>query len=142
MKNYCLLLLSISTIIACSKEEKQTILGRWDAQSIQTRLTNQIVTSIDTIFFEIDFKENGEGISSEYSGNEFREIHWVVDELENKAFIINSFIVQNGEEIFSTSTFDMERNSSSEQIWNRRTYYTSSITGDLNEYLERWTLTK
>lgn len=142
MKKNTLLLLFIFLIISCSKEDdKPNILGKWSAQEIRITHTNQVFTSEFTSTFEIDFKEDGQGLSNQASSS-FKEIHWVVDELENKAFIIQSFTLQNGEEVYSTQKFDIEENTASEQIWKRKFSYSNSATSDVEEQFITWTLTK
>ncbi|MFK7774720.1 MAG: hypothetical protein AB8F94_21455 [Saprospiraceae bacterium] len=143
MKKSILLLFSFLTIISCSKEEEETqnILGKWNVEETTIFHTNQVFTSEVTISFEMDFKENGEGISDRIISS-FEEFHWVVDELENKAFIIRAFIFQNGEEVYSTQKFDIEKNTTSEQIWKRKISYSNSASGDLEERFITWTLTK
>ncbi|MFK8008933.1 MAG: hypothetical protein AB8H03_21405 [Saprospiraceae bacterium] len=142
MKKSILLFFSLLTFISCSKEEDtQNILGKWSAQEEIIYHTNNVFASEFTSSFEIDFKENGEGISNQASSS-FKEIHWVADELENIAFIIKAFTLQNGEVIYSTQKFDMEKNTTSEQIWKRKVSYSNSASGDLEEQFITWTLTR
>lgn len=142
MKNYIFLFVITLGFMACSKsnDELPNIIGKWTGKEIQTTFTDQIVTYEVTIDFELDFKENGEG-TYKNSFNNPSEIHWVWDELEDKAWIIRELILSTGDESTTTTSFKIEKNTPSEQIWVNKFMYTNS-DNEAVEIVSEWTFSK
>lgn len=142
MKNYIFLFVIILGFISCSKsnDDLPNIIGKWTGKEIQTTTTDQIVTYEVTIDFELDFKENGEG-TYKNTFNNLSEIHWVWDELEDKAWIIRELILSTGDEATTTTSFKIEKNTPTQQIWVNKFMYTNS-DNEVVEIVSEWTFSK
>jgi hypothetical protein len=142
MKNRFLsFFLLIICATACSKDEtsSKNQIGAWTGVELQTVTINGSITSEITIDFTLDLNESGDGIFNNTFGSD-KEVHWVLDEQENEIFLIREF-TSGGEELFTTTRFNIEKNTDSEQVWTNTNSYVNA-NNETEERFITWTLTK
>ena len=138
MKNqflfFFLLIISVTT---CSKDEinVKNQVGTWTGIELQkTTIDGNIIYEV-TVNFNLELKEDGNGVF----GSD-KDVHWVLDEGENKIFLIREFI-SGGQELFTTTRFDIDENTESKQVWTMTTSITN-VNGETEERYTKWTLSK
>ena len=127
-------------IFSCSKDDQfANQVGNWTGVELQMLTTNGNVTSEGTINFTLVLNEDGTGtLNNTFSNNV--DVHWVLDKEGNKIFIIRDFIVA-GDERFSTTKFEMIKDTESDQEWTNTFSYTN-LNNEIEDRFVKWTLTK
>ena len=135
-----LLMTFILTTFSCSKNETLNQVGTWEGINYQVIKTDGIQTSDSSTPLTLTLNSNGSG-NVEQSVGFSGKVHWVVDDLENKIYILSDYVLPDGTIATSTLKFDMVVNTDSEQTWERTVNFVLS-TGEQNENFTRWSLLK
>jgi len=143
MKNTIQTLLIISTLFffSCSKDDVQNQVGTWEGIQYQTIKTDGIQTGETSLSIELTLMESGSGTLTGLILGSGNTIHWVVDETENKIYIITDLTLSNGNDVTSTDKFDIIVNTADEQKWEQTDNYTNPAGEEL-EIFTRWSLVK
>jgi len=128
-------------LLGCSKEDVPNYIGTWDGVDYQTITKNGTLDFETSVQFSLEISTSGDGSYSSIIGNNI-DTHWVVDEIENEIFILREFQSSSGDEIVTTAQFKIKKDTESEQIWESISSFNNPSTGDVEERLTRWTLTK
>lgn len=135
-----ILTLFILFLCSCSKDDTPNQVGSWDGVQFQTITTDGTQTSESSFNIGLTLMESGSGNLTGLLALDGR-IHWVVDEVENKIYIISDITLSNGNEATTTDKFDLIVDTAEEQTWEQTDSF-QNPAGEAIEIFTRWSLLK
>ena len=132
--------LSILSLCSCSKENVPNQIGSWEGVQFQTITTNGTQTSESSLNMGLILEESGSGNLTGLFATDGK-IHWVVDDVENKIYIISDITLSNGTEATTTDKFDLIVDTADEQRWEQTKTF-QNPAGEIVEAFTRWSLLK